>query len=79
MNIKQVALLLLVCMTFSTLRAQQTTVFTDANLAFKRGLDFYEQGVLAKAKREFQTKILLTFHSPYLNFPTIRHLSLSDH
>ena len=57
MKIKQVALLLLMVFATLALKAQQTTVYTDANLAFKRGLEFYEEGLLAKAKREFQQTI----------------------
>lgn len=58
MKIKQVALLLLLFAVVQV-QAQQTSVFTDANIAFKRGLDFYEQGLLGKAKREFQSTIEL--------------------
>lgn len=55
MNFKPIALLILACCFGSGLFAQQTTIYTDAELAFKRGMDFYDQGLLAKAKREFQT------------------------
>ncbi len=37
--------------------AQQTTVFTDANLAYKRGVDFFEQGLFGKARQEFKKTI----------------------
>lgn len=57
MNFKPIALLFLACFFSSGLIAQQTTIYTDAELAFKRGMDFYDQGLLAKAKREFQTAI----------------------
>lgn len=59
MKIKQVALLLSYCLFITGLSAQQTTVYTDAELAFKRGIDFYNHGVLAKAKREFTEAINL--------------------
>ncbi len=36
-----------------TLSAQQTTVFTEANLAYKRGMDFYEKGIYTVAQQEF--------------------------
>ncbi|MEO0042193.1 MAG: hypothetical protein RL329_1641 [Bacteroidota bacterium] len=37
--------------------AQQTTVFTEANLAYKRGLDFFEKGIYGAAQREFQVSL----------------------
>lgn len=39
--------------------AQQTTVFTEANLAYKRGVDLFNQGVYGLAQQEFQTAINL--------------------
>ena len=38
---------------FCNLIAQQTTVFTEANLAYKRGMDFYEKGIYNLAQQEF--------------------------
>ena len=37
--------------------AQETAVYTDADRHFKRGLVFFEKGLLAKAKREFKKTI----------------------
>jgi TolA-binding protein len=37
--------------------AQQTTVFTEANLAYKRGMDFYEKGIYNVAQGEFYTAL----------------------
>ncbi|MCB9080433.1 MAG: tetratricopeptide repeat protein [Lewinellaceae bacterium] len=37
------------------LLAQQTAVFTDAQRSFKQGVSDYEDGLLAKARREFKT------------------------
>lgn len=37
--------------------AQETAVYTEANRHFKRGLRFFEEGLLAKAKREFNQTI----------------------
>lgn len=34
--------------------AQQTAVFTDANLNYKRGMEFYEQGLYGQAQEEFK-------------------------
>ncbi len=39
------------------LTAQQTTVFTEANLAYKRGMDFYEKGIYTVAQQEFYTAL----------------------
>lgn len=36
------------------LPAQQTTVFTEANLSYKRGVDFFDQGLYGLAQKEFQ-------------------------
>lgn len=41
----------------TALYAQQTTVFSDANASYKRGVDFYERGLPAQARREFQETI----------------------
>jgi tetratricopeptide (TPR) repeat protein len=57
---KSILPLLLVLGFCQTLLAQQTAVYTDANRAFKRGVALYEQGVLGKAKREFQKAIDLS-------------------
>lgn len=35
-------------------QAQQTAVFTDANLFYKRGMEFYEQGLYGQAQEEFK-------------------------
>ncbi|NJN33427.1 MAG: hypothetical protein HC817_03390 [Saprospiraceae bacterium] len=40
-----------------TVLAQQTTVFTEANLAYKRGMDFYEKGIYNIAQQEFYTAL----------------------
>ncbi len=47
-------LLLLSCLTLS---AQQTAVFTEANLAYKRGLDFFNQSLYGLAQQEFRSAI----------------------
>lgn len=41
----------------SLLPAQQTAVFTEANLSYKRGVDFFNQGIYTLAQREFQSAI----------------------
>jgi tetratricopeptide (TPR) repeat protein len=39
------------------LPAQQTTVYTEANLSYKRGIEFFEQGLFGLAQKEFYTAI----------------------
>lgn len=51
---KGTAFLLLLLAPF-WLFSQQTTIFTDANLAYKRGLDFYNQRLFGLAQKEFRT------------------------
>ncbi len=41
------------------LSAQQTTVFTEANLAYKRGIDFYNQRLYGLAQKEFRAAMSL--------------------
>jgi tetratricopeptide (TPR) repeat protein len=56
---KHIALLLVAIAFALPSFAQETTVFTEANLAYKRGLSFYEQGLFAKAQAEFEDAIHL--------------------
>ena len=46
-------ILSIVIFTTFSLSAQKTTVFTEANLAYKRGMDFYEKGIYTVAQQEF--------------------------
>ena len=39
------------------LPAQQTTVYTEANLAYNRGVDFFNQQIFGLAQKEFRTAI----------------------
>lgn len=59
MKLRGCVVLLLTLFAFThTLQAQETTVFTEANLAYKRGMDFYNKGLFALSQEEF--KIALT-------------------
>lgn len=40
-----------------SLQAQQTTVYTEANLAYHRGVDFFNQHIYGLAQKEFKTAI----------------------
>ncbi len=51
------SLLLALSGSLTTLWGQQTTIFTEANLSYKRGLDFYEKGIYALAQQEFNQAI----------------------
>ena len=37
------------------LNAQQTSVFTEDTLAYKRGVDFFDQQIYGLAQKEFRT------------------------
>lgn len=41
------------------LPAQETTVFTEANFSYKRGIELFNQGVYGPAQKEFQTTMRL--------------------
>ncbi|MCI5080576.1 MAG: tetratricopeptide repeat protein [Saprospiraceae bacterium] len=56
---KQITLFLLVCSFPFWLTGQATTVFTDANKAYKKGTEFYDLGLFAKAQSEFRKTIQL--------------------
>lgn len=40
---------------FTLLQAQQSTVYTEATLAYKRGVDFFNQNLYGLAQKEFRT------------------------
>jgi tetratricopeptide (TPR) repeat protein len=56
---KRIALLLALYLSVFALQAQSTAVFTEADLAYKRGIDFYQQGLFGKAQEEFQQTMAL--------------------
>jgi TolA-binding protein len=45
------------CVCFSSLKAQQTTIYTEANSAYKQGTELYSQGVYGVAQQEFKRTI----------------------
>lgn len=51
---KPVFCLLLLLTLLSTATAQRTTVFTESNLAFSKGLEFFDQGLYAMSQDEFR-------------------------
>ncbi|MCB0597330.1 MAG: tetratricopeptide repeat protein [Lewinellaceae bacterium] len=64
--LKRIALLLVACTAFLPLIAQQTTVFTEANEAYKNGDILFEEGVYGKAQQEFAraVQLLLPVNEP---------------
>ena len=58
MNKKFALLFGLLCMAM-TIFAQQTTVYTEAYEAYKKGTDLYERGIFGKAQREYLKTINL--------------------
>ncbi len=57
--IRRIALLYVLCLGFTTLHAQSTAVFTEADLSYKKGMDFYQQGLFGKAQEEFHNTLTL--------------------
>ncbi|HRI60937.1 MAG TPA: tetratricopeptide repeat protein [Saprospiraceae bacterium] len=39
------------------LQAQQTTIYTEANLAYRRGVDFFNQNIYGLAQKEFKSAL----------------------
>lgn len=57
--IRKVALLMVMYLISGNVFAQQTTIYTEANLAYKQGEAFFDQGLFGKAKGEFEKAINL--------------------
>ena len=57
--IKKSALILVMVVTNAWAFAQQTTVFTEANLQFKQGMAFFDEGLFGKARHRFAETIEL--------------------
>lgn len=60
MNLRKGICSLFLLLSVCVLNAQQTAVFTEANLAYKRGLDFFNQNLYGLAQKEFRAAIDLT-------------------
>jgi tetratricopeptide (TPR) repeat protein len=59
MIIKKISLLLFAGLLALPIFGQQTSVYTEANLAYKQGASFYDKGLFAKARDEFKNVINL--------------------
>ncbi len=46
---------ILLLVAFGSLSAQQSTIFTEATMAHKRGVDFFNQAIYGLAQKEFRT------------------------
>lgn len=55
MNLRKGVFSLLLLLVALAINAQQTTVFTEATLAHKRGVDFFNQNLYGLAQKEFRT------------------------
>lgn len=66
MRTQKFALLLALLGLWVPLLAQQTTIYTEANQKFKRGIELYEQGVFSQAQAEFKqaVELLLPVNEP---------------
>jgi tetratricopeptide (TPR) repeat protein len=56
---KRMVFLLTWCVSGSLLYAQSTAVFTEADLSYKQGMEFYQLGLLGKARSAFTATIEL--------------------
>jgi tetratricopeptide (TPR) repeat protein len=54
MNFRKAIILTLLILPAFTARSQQTTVYTEATLAYKRGVEFFNQHLYAMAQQEFR-------------------------
>lgn len=57
MHLFRIVFFLCLCGASLPLAAQKTTVFTEANLAYKRGEDFFQKGVYGYAMSEYKDAI----------------------
>ncbi len=66
MTLRKCILLLMLAVLITPLCAQQTAVYTEANRLYKRGVEFYEKGLLNKAITEFAalTELELPVNEP---------------
>ena len=54
MNLRKGIYSLFLLLSFANLSAQQTTIFTEATLSHKRGVDFFNQNLYGLAQKEFR-------------------------
>jgi tetratricopeptide (TPR) repeat protein len=64
MKLKSGFFLLFVFFLTAKIAAQPTTVFTEANLSYKRGMDFYEKGIFTAAMTEFYQALTMLRPAP---------------
>ncbi len=57
MNLRKGICSIFLLLSVFALTAQQTAVFTEANLAYKRGLEFFNQSLYGLAQKEFRSAI----------------------
>lgn len=57
MNVRNAILLALLSLPALSVRSQQTTVYTEATLAYKRGVEFFNQHLYAIAQQEFRNAV----------------------
>lgn len=59
MTSRKVLFSILLLLQFAVAHAQETTVFTEANVAYKRGIELFQQGVYGLSQKEFRSAINL--------------------
>ena len=60
--LKKIIISNLIIFSLSNTYAQKTAVYSDINLAHKRGLEYYEQGLYGQAQVEFTQVLEQTKH-----------------
>ncbi len=72
MNLKNLLLAVLLTLFSGVLLAQETSIFTEMNLAYKRGIDFYQKGLFGQAQKEFEKVIQTPIPPDYTRGETIK-------
>ena len=70
--LKKIIIISLTILSLSATYAQRTTVYTDPQLAYKHGMELYEQGLYGQAQAEFQQTLSLINHGSEHEFPALR-------
>ena len=70
--LKKIIFISLTTLSLSATYAQRTTVYTDPQLAYKHGMELYEQGLYGQAQAEFQQTLSLINHGSEHEFPALR-------
>jgi tetratricopeptide (TPR) repeat protein len=73
--LKKIIIVLLTTVSLSVTYAQRSTVYTDPQLSFKKGMELYEQGLYGQAQAEFAQTLDMINHGSEHEFGAIKALS----